>query len=111
MIGRSVALTIGLFSSVLALKAVDTKADPTSDQIQNIVKSFTQKETEFAAAREKYTYRQTSKIAEVDPPGGSYEMVEEVTFDDRNRRTSHVTRAPVASLQNIQMTQEDEQDM
>jgi hypothetical protein len=111
MFRQSCALALCLLGPVVFLNAAEPKPDPTPDQIQNIVKSFTQKETEFAAAREKYTYRQTSKIAEVDPPGGSYEMVEEVTFDDRNRRTSHVTRAPVASLQNIQMTQEDEQDM
>ncbi len=69
MIGRSVALTIGLFSCVLGLKAADTKADPTSDQIDKIIKTFTQKETEFAAARESYTYRQTSKITETEPAG------------------------------------------
>src|SRR4051795_10958302 len=111
MIGRSVALTIGLFGCVLALKAADTQADPTPDQIDKIMKAFTQKETEFAAARESYTYRQTSKISETGPPGGSYQIVEEVSFDNRNRRTSHVLHAPVASLQNIQMTAEDEQDM
>ena len=95
----------------MVLGAVDTKTDPTPDQLQNIVKNFTQKETEFAAARENYTYRQTSKIVETDPPGGNYQIVEEVSFDSRNRRTSHVLHAPVASLQNIQMTAEDEQDM
>lgn len=111
MIQRSVALTFSLFSLVLVLKAVDTKADPTPDQLEKIVKSFTQKETDFAAARESYTYRQTSKITETEPAGGTYQIVEEVSFDNRNRRTSHVTHAPVASLQNIQMTAEDEQDM
>ena len=34
-----------------------------------------------------------------------------MSFDDRNRRTSHVTHAPVQSLQNIVMTGEDEQDL
>ena len=111
MFGRSCALALCLLGSTAFLSAADTKPDPTPDQIQNIIKSFTQKETEFAAARENYTYRQTSKIVEVAPPGGSYEIVEEVSFDNHNRRTSHVTHAPVASLQNIQMTQEDEQDM
>ncbi|MBV9405007.1 MAG: hypothetical protein JO211_06665 [Acidobacteriaceae bacterium] len=86
-------------------------ASPTPDQIQEIIKKFTQKETEFSLARENYTYRQTSKLEEIDPPGGAYEMVEEVGFDDRNRRTSHVVRAPVTSLQNIVMTGEDEQDL
>jgi hypothetical protein len=84
--------------------------DPTPDEIQNIIKKFTQKETEFAAARENYTYRQTTKLTEVDPPGGGFEVVEDVGFDERNRRTSHVTYAPVVSLEHIVMTAEDEQD-
>ncbi|MBV9223285.1 MAG: hypothetical protein JOY85_04610 [Acidobacteriaceae bacterium] len=111
MFVRSCAFALCLLGSAVLLSAADAKPDPTPDEIQNIIKSFTQKETEFAAARESYTYRQTSKIAEIEPPGGSYEIVEEVSFDNRNRRTSHVTHAPVASLQNIVMTGEDEQDM
>ena len=91
--------------------AVDTKPAPTPDQIQNIIKQFTQKETEFSIAREHYTYRQTSKMQETDPPGGTYEMVEEVSFDDRNRRTSHVLHAPVGGFEHIMMTHEDEQDL
>jgi hypothetical protein len=102
-------------SALLATSADDTiqpkKPDPTPAEIQSIIQKFAAKETEFAGARENYTYRQTSKITETDPPGGSYQIVEEVSFDDRNRRTSHVTHAPVASLEHIQMTQEDEQDL
>ena len=105
------AVVSGLLTFVSLAGAVDTKTNPTPDQIQNIIKKFTEKETEFAAARESYTYRQTTKLEEVDPPGGSYEMVEEVSFDSRNRRVAHVTYAPVGTLQNIQMTQEDEEDM
>ncbi len=108
---RSCSFLFGLFLCVGLASAVDTKPNPTPDQIQNIIKQFTQKETEFAAARENYTYRQTSKIEEIDPPGGTYEIVEEVSFDDRNRRTSHVLYAPVGTLQNIVMTHEDEQDL
>jgi hypothetical protein len=104
-----VALTFLGATSLLA--AVDTKPVPTPDQIQNIIKQFTQKETEFAIARERYTYRQTSKMQETDPPGGTYEMVEEVSFDDRNKRTSHVLHAPVGGFEHIMMTHEDEQDL
>ena len=98
-------------TSVLLFGAIDKKPDPTPDQIQDIIKKFTEKETEFANARESYTYRQTSKIVETEPAGGTYEIVEDVSFDDRNRRTSHVTYAPVVSLQHIIMTPEDEQDL
>jgi hypothetical protein len=111
MIPRICLTALCFLYPALVVSAADTKADPTPDQIQTIIRSFTQKETEFAQARENYTYRQTSKITETEPPGGNYQIVEEVSFDSRNRRASRVTHAPVASLQNIQMTAEDEQDM
>jgi len=108
---RSSSLTVFLLSSSLLLAGVDKKSNPTPEQIQDIIKKFTEKETEFAKARENYTYRQTSKLVETAPAGGSYEIVEEVSFDDRNRRISHVTHAPVQSLEHIVMTGEDEQDL
>src|ERR1700761_1519664 len=111
MFQRCCAIALFVSGFGVLLSAADAKPDPTADQIQDIIKKFTQKETDFAIARESYTYRQTSKIVETDPPGGSYELVEEVGFDDRNKRTSHVLHAPVADLQNIMMTAEDEQDM
>ncbi|MBV8866985.1 MAG: hypothetical protein JO210_16435 [Acidobacteriaceae bacterium] len=104
-------LPLGLVSYAAILNAADAKPAPTPDQIQTIIKQFTQKETEFAAARESYTYRQTSKMEETDPPGGTYQIVEEVSFDDRNRRISHVTHAPVGGFEHIMMTGEDEQDL
>ncbi len=111
MFQRSCVAAVCLVASAMLLSARDQKPDPTPDQIQDIIKKFTQKETEFAIARENYTYRQTSKMVETDPPGGTYEIMEEVSFDDRNRRTSHVTHAPVGTLEHIQMTNEDEQDL
>ena len=110
MFQRSCAVAFCILGSAVLLRAADTKPDPTPDQIQDIIKKFTLKETEFSNARESYTYRQTTKLTETDPPGGSFEVVEDVGFDDRNRRTSHVTYAPVVTLQNILMTAEDEQD-
>lgn len=110
MLQRSCALALCLTAFAALLTAADAKPNPTPDQIQDIIKKFTQKETDFANARESYTYRQTTKMTETDPPGGSYELMELVSFDDRDRRTSHVLHAPVASLQNIVMTAEDEQD-
>lgn len=97
--------------SGVSLHAFETKPAPSADEIAKIMKQFIQKETDFAAARESYTYRQTSKMEETDPVGGSYEIVEEVSFDDRNRRISHVTHAPVGGFEHIMMTGEDEQDL
>lgn len=105
------AAAVMVLQAAVLLPAAVPKPDPTPAEIQDIIKKFTQKETDFAIAREQYTYRQTSKIIETEPPGGNYEIVEDILFDSRGRRTSHVVRAPVASLQNIQMTAEDEQDL
>jgi hypothetical protein len=111
MIFRSFGALAVCATVLLAADTASKKPDPTPAQIQDIIKKFAQKEAGFAAARENYTYRQTTKMTETDPEGGSYEMVEEVGFDEHNKRTSHVTRAPVTSLMNIVMTSEDEQDM
>ena len=111
---RNLALALCLASTLAAAPWAETaaaKPDPTPAQIQDIIQKFTAKETEFASARESYTYQQDSKLEETDPAGGTYEVVENVGFDDRDRRTSHVIHAPVTSLQNIVMTNEDEQDL
>ncbi len=107
---RSCAIGLCLLGSVVVVSAAAVATDPTPEQIQDIIKKFTQRETDFAIARESYTYRQTTKLTETDPPGGSFMVVEEVSFDDRNKRTSHVTYAPVNGLEHILMTAEDEQD-
>jgi hypothetical protein len=111
MLQRYSSLVLVLLSASLLFAGVDKKPDPTPDQVQDIIKKFTQKETEFAKARENYVYRQSVKMTETAPVGGSFEIVEEVSFDDRNRRTSRVMYSPVQSLEHIIMTKEDEEDM
>jgi hypothetical protein len=111
MLHRYSSLALILAFSSFLFAEVDKKAEPTPEQVQEIIKKFTEKETEFAKARENYTYRQTAKLVETAPAGGSYEIVEEVSFDDRNKRTSKVIYSPVQSLEHIIMTPEDEQDL
>jgi hypothetical protein len=82
---------------------------------EEIIRKFAAKETEFARARENYTYRQTVRILELDgagnPSGGKFELIEDVIFSPDGKRTEKVVRAPVPTLRNIQMTPEDEQDL
>jgi hypothetical protein len=106
-----VGLLMGVSSPVWA---TDPLRDPTPAEIDMIIKRFAAKESEFAKARDLYTYRQTSKIIEYDEagnPGGKYEMVADVVFTDTGKRTEHVVRAPVTTLQRIIMTPEDEADL
>jgi len=83
-------------------------------QVQEIVAKFAAKEAEFARARENYTYRQTARLQELEPEGavrGRWEMVTDIIFSPEGKRTERVVRAPVATLRNIQITPEDEQDL
>jgi len=79
-----------------------------------IIRKFAAKEKEFAEARGNYTYRQTVKIQELDEsdaPGGKYEIVEDIIFSPEGKRTEHVVRAPVSTLQNLLLTPEDMEDL
>jgi hypothetical protein len=90
------------------------QANLSDGQVQEIIKKFAAKETEFAAARENYTYRQTARIQELDSGGGAlgrYEIVEDIIFSPDGKRTERVVKAPVSTLQRILLTPEDEQDL
>jgi hypothetical protein len=83
-------------------------------QVQDIIARFAAKETDFAHARENYTYRQTARVQEVDSggaPEGKWEMVVDVIFSAEGKRTERVVRAPVQTLSHILLTPEDEQDL
>ncbi len=88
--------------------------DLSEAQIQDIITRFAAKETEFARARENYTYRQTARIQELDAGGapmGRHEIVADIIFSPEGKRTERVVRAPVSTLRNILLTPEDEADL
>jgi hypothetical protein len=91
--------------------AADAGKDPDP---QEIIKRFAAKEAEFSQARGNYTYRQTVRITELDPSGnpqGKYELVEDIIFTPDGKRAEKVVRAPMATLQHILLTPEDEKDL
>jgi hypothetical protein len=78
---------------------------------QEIIQKFAAKEAEFAQARNNYTYRQSVKLEEIDPPGGKWEVVEDVIFSPDGKRMEKVVYAPVINLQHILLTPQDQQDL
>jgi hypothetical protein len=84
--------------------------DMTPDEI---IKHFAAKETEFAKARDQYTYRQDVKVQTLDGDtvDGEYHEVFDVIFDDKGKRVENVVFAPQSSLQKIYMSQEDFADI
>jgi len=87
------------------------KPNPNPAEIDDIVKKFAAKESDFAAARQAYTYRQSAKLQELGPQGGKWEEVSDIVFSGAGKREEKVIRAPVQTLRNIIMTPEDLQDM
>jgi hypothetical protein len=77
---------------------------------EEIIKRFAGKETEFKQARDQYTYRQDVTVATPDD-SGQYREVFDVLFDDKGKRLENVVFAPQNSLQQIQMTPEDLDDI
>src|SRR5271169_3557173 len=80
---------------------------------EEIIKRFAAKETDFAKAREQYTYRQDVKVQTVDGDtvDGEYHEVFDVIFNDKGRRLENVVFAPSSSLTKIYMSQEDMEDI
>ena len=94
--------------------ATTAKSDPSVAEIDKIIKTFAENELAFAHARDNYTYRQTAKIQEMDEggnPAGKWEMVSDIDFGGDGKRTERIVRAPMATLQRILMSPEDEQDL
>jgi hypothetical protein len=80
---------------------------------EEIIKRFAEKETEFAKARDNYTYRQDVRVQTLDGDtvDGEYHEVFDVIFDDKGKRLENVVFAPQSSLTKIYMSQEDMQDI
>ena len=92
-----------------------SNAQLSQNQIDDIIARFAAKESEFAKARENYTYRQSVKVQTLDesgqPDGGKYQVVSDIIFSPEGKRTEHVVYAPVNTLERLLLTPEDLQDL
>ena len=81
---------------------------------EDIIKRFAAKETEFARARDQYTYRQDVKVMTMDGDTvtGEYREVFDVIFNDEGKRTENVVFAPQSTLEHggLSLDQGDLQD-
>ena len=97
---------------LLPVWGADSK-EPSDAEVKEIISKFSNKESDFAKARERYTYRQTVKMHELDDRGsitGRWEFVADVLFGPSGKRTEKIIRAPVPTLKLI-ITPEDEADL
>jgi hypothetical protein len=97
------------FSARAQEGALET-AQPKGITPEEIIQKFASKETDFKLAREQYTYRQDVTVATPEDDG-QYREVFDVVFDDKGKRLENVVFAPQNSLQKIQMSPEDLDDI
>jgi hypothetical protein len=90
-------------------------APPSGTTSDEIIKRFSSKETEFAKARDQYTYRQDVKVQTLDGSTvtGEYREVYDVMFNDQGKRIENVVFAPQSSLEQggLSMDQGDFEDI
>ena len=111
---RAVLPFLFALAAALPAAAAPAKADPTEAELQKIIEKFADKESEFLAARERSTYRQTVRVEDFDgggTPGGRYDLVSDIIFTGAGKRTERIVRAPVSTIKFVQFSPEDEQDI
>jgi len=113
-------LTLLLALAPLSLRAQDgfgplDTTPPKDLTSQQIVDKFAARESDFAKAREYYTFRQVVKVDTINDDNnkvdGEYQQVTDITFTDDGRREEHVVFAPQNTLERVMMSPADLQDI
>jgi len=83
-------------------------------QIDEIVRKFTARETEFRRALNEYAFKRDALIQELGMGGqviGEYHRVSDFTFDNKGNRYEKINYFPMPTFQAAQMTTEDLEDL
>jgi hypothetical protein len=99
----------GQDSSAAGFGPLDSTAPATSPQ--EIITKFAARETEFAQARENYTFRQSVRVNTISEDSGKvdgeYLQVTDITFSKEGKREEHVVFAPQNTLERVMMSPAD----
>ena len=108
-----ICLLAGFVLPAFAQEGPLDPAPPKGITPEEIIQRFAAKEKQFKEAREDYTYEQNLKIQTLDggTVDGEYDMVTDVLFDPQGHRTEQVVYAPQSTLERVQMTQQDFDDI
>lgn len=91
-----------------------TALQPPTMPVEEIIQRFAAKEAEFRTERENFTYTQTFICQTIDDSNrvdGEYRMTSDITFDAKGKRVEVVTNAPTPTLERVELTQEDFNDL
>src|ERR1035438_3088370 len=81
---------------------------------EEIIRQFAAHESEFQRALGHYTYRRAARVQTIDNDNkvdGEYYQVDDVLFDTTGKRIEKVVFAPESTLQRVQMSPSDLQDI
>ena len=83
-------------------------------QIDEIIRKFTAKETQFRKALNEYAFKRDALIQEIGMGGqviGEYHRISDFTFDNKGTRYEKINYFPMPSIQGATMTNEDLEDL
>jgi hypothetical protein len=83
--------------------------------VQQIIQQFTQKESDFRTAMANYTYERSVRVDTINDDtskvDGEYYQVTDISADPSGKMYEHVVLAPESSLERVQMSPADFQDI
>jgi len=82
--------------------------------VEEIIQRFAAKEAEFKTERDNFTYTQSFSMQTLDSdgrPDGEYKMNSEIVFNPQGKRYEKVIYAPTPTLDRLQLTQQDFDDL
>ncbi|HYX28540.1 MAG TPA: TonB family protein [Pyrinomonadaceae bacterium] len=89
-------------------------ANLTPAQIDDIIRKFTAKETQFRQALNDYAFKRDALVQEIGMGGqviGEYHRISDFTFDNKGTRYEKINFFPMPSFQSVQITNEDLEDL
>jgi hypothetical protein len=89
-------------------------AKPPDIPVDQVIKKFGDRELEFKKERDNYTYTQTFVVQTIDFDGradGEYRMTSDILFTPDGKRYEKVVSAPAPTLERIQLSQQDLDDV
>ena len=82
--------------------------------VDQIIQQFAQREAQFRSERDHFTYVQDFTVQTIDDngnPDGEYRMTSDITFTPEGQRYEEITYAPVPTLERIELSEQDLQDL
>ena len=79
--------------------------------VEEIIRRFSEHESQFKMARDNYTYTQEVLVEDVAPNTGEYQLTSDIIFNPQGQRYEKVTYAPASTLVDFSLSPEDQRDL